>query len=537
MPKLKSAEVPTSIEELVESIGFDLSGTNQYRRFQQLYANDRIAFVHDCMPEVSATIAPYQEEILGYFDEGKSRVAIRGPHGLGKTFLASVLVHHAVLTSENDCKVPTTASAWRQLEKYLWPEINKLEKLIAWHVVGRPKYDRRSEFLQLSIKIKDRDVEAFALASDDHTTLEGAHATLVMFVFDEAKTIPVPTWDAVEGAFSSEGLSDEYKALAFAISTPGDPSGRFYDIHSHKPGYEDWTTRHVTIGEAIAAGRISEAWVEQRRRQWGEDNPVFQNRVLGEFADNTEDGVIPLSWINAAIARGQRDSINAINLQERNELEAQNGSNGAHPPPTGGIEPISEDSEISRRGIDSINAIRYAGVDVARMGRDSTVIARRIALVLENIDQFRKSPTTETAGRVSNLCRNHVINIEMDGYGAGVYDILKERGIPNLRPIHPNAKTWKTDQSGELTFLNTRAAMWWNMRELLDPANNTGIVLPDHPEMVADLVTPRWSTTSTGKIKIEAKVDLKKRLGRSPDVGDAVCLAFWKASSGGGIVF
>ena len=115
--------------------------------------------------------------------------------------------------------------------------------------------------------------------------------------------------------------------------------------------------------------------------------------------------------------------------------------------------------------------------------------------------------------------------------------MLKERQIPNLRPIHPNAKTFKTDQSGELTFLNTRAAMWWNMRELLDPANNTGIVLVDHPQMIADLVTPRWFMTSTGKIKIEAKVDLKKRLGRSPDVGDAVCLCFWRASSGGGVVF
>lgn len=259
--------------------------------------------MYDVMPTLAKTLAPYQEEILGYFDEGYTRVAVRGPHGLGKTTIAAVLVHHAVLTAEEDAKVPTTASAWRQLEKYLWPEIGKMAKYVAWPEVGRPAYDPRTEFLQLSIKMKDRDVEAFALASDDHTTLEGAHATRIMFIFDEAKTIPVPTWDAVEGAFSTEGLTTHHEAQAFAISTPGDPTGRFYDIHIGRKGYSDWHTRHVTIDEAVRAGRVSAQWVAQRREQWGEDNPVFQNRVLGEFADNTEDGVIPLSWVRAAQER------------------------------------------------------------------------------------------------------------------------------------------------------------------------------------------------------------------------------------------
>jgi hypothetical protein len=477
------------------------------------------------------------------------------------------------LTSEHDAKVPTTASAWRQLEKYLWPEIGKMEKLIAWHEVGRLKYDRRSEFLQLSIKIKDRDVEAFALASDDHTTLEGAHATRIMFIFDEAKTIPVATWDAVEGAFSTEGLSAEHEALAFAISTPGDPSGRFYDIHIGTPGYEDWLTRHVTIDEAIKAGRISASWVEQRRKQWGEDNPVYQNRVLGEFADNSEDGVIPLSWVNAAIERGKRfftssppppdhmsniDSTNAISSTNAIKANAISSTNAisdvvVYTPKTINLNRLNLiDSGIgrgrggeghtpdSRRGIDSTYAItgtRYAGVDVARMGRDATVVALRIALHLRNIYEYRKSPTTVTAGRVKTICKDHIINIEMDGLGASVYDMLKEQGVGGLRPIHPNAKTFKTDKSGELSFLNVRAAMWWNMRELLDPSNGHDITLPDHNTMKADLVTPRWMMTSTGKIQLESKQDIRKRLGRSPDFGDGVCLCFWQASSGGGIVF
>ena len=486
---------PGTLEELVGSILIDVSGSTEYKRFQKMYSRDRIAFAYDVMPEVAQTLAPYQEEILGLFDEGHTRVAVKGPHGLGKTFLAAILVHHAILTAEEDAKVPTTASAWRQLEKYLWPEIRKLEKYIAWHVVGRPSYDRNTEFFQLSIKLQDRGVEAFALASDDHTTLEGAHAKRILFVFDEAKTIPAPTWDALEGAFSSEGMDDVHEALAFAISTPGDPAGRFYDIHMRAPGYDDWTVRHVTIDEAIDAGRISGHWVEQRRKQWGEESSVFQNRVLGEFSDNSDEGVIPLSWIRGAVKRWKADE--SVGLAQ---------------------------------------GVRYAGVDVARMGQDSTVIALRAAFTIKTINTFRKHRTTETAGNIVNLCKDHIVNIEMDGLGAAVYDMLREQGFPNVRPIHPNASTWMRDKSGELSFLNTRAAMWWNMRELLDPDNGIGVKLPPHDLMIGDLAAPQWSTTSTGKIKIEAKKDLKKRIGRSPDAGDAVCLAFWNSAKGGGIV-
>ena len=495
MPKFDS-HTPSTINELVESIGVSVSGNNAFRRFQRMYSNDRIAFAYDIMPELCKTLASYQEEILGYFDDGLTRVAVRGPHGLGKTFIAAILVHHAVLTSEVDAKIPTTASAWRQLEKYLWPEIRKLAKSIVWPDVGRPPYDPRSEFFQLSIRMMDRNVEAFALASDDHTTLEGAHASNISFIFDEAKTIPVPTWDALEGAFSTEGLFG-HVINALAISTPGDPSGRFYDIHTHKTGYEDWTTRHVTIDEAIAAGRISGKWVDQRRRQWGEDSSVYQNRVLGEFADNSETGVIPLSWVNKAIERWY---------------------------------------DWDRRGKPESTGIRTVGVDVARMGEDSTVVARRNVFILTDIHSFQKTPTTVTAGRVKNLGKDRVINIEGDALGSAVYDMLKEQGVPNVRLVIPGSKTYFKDVSGELGFLNIRAAMWWNLREMLDPEHGKGIALPDDHMLKADLTTPTFDYTSRGDIKLEEKREIKKRLGRSPDKGDAVCYAFWKSSSGGGIV-
>lgn len=521
-----------SVPDFAKSIAIQVRGSSKFRKFQQTYGKDRIAFVYDIMPKYGKTLTLYQEEILGFFDGGGTRLAVRSPHGTGKTFIASIMVHHSVLTSEVDCKVPTTASAWRQLEKYLWPEIKKAGKNLAWPLIGRPPYDLTRELLQLSIRLQGGTVEAFAVASNDHTTIEGAHATRIVYVFDEAKTIPTDTWDAAEGAFSTEGLErtdagvvelvepmgaekdlkstpveivhgegEEYEAMAFAISTPGQPSGRFHDIHMRAPGYEDWTVRHVTLDEAIRAGRISIKWAEQRKKQWGETSSVYLNRVLGEFAENSEDGIIPLSWVNAAIERWK---------------------------------------EWDASGRPDMGAPYCVGVDVARFGEDQTVFAPRMGPTLQNVHEFAKLPTTGTAGHlhVFSMGGRYNLHIETDGgLGAAVFDILKEQDVPGLRPVLMHGATWKRDRSGELGFFDVRSAAWWNLREMLDPINGDGIMLPDHEQLKRDLITPRWEITSTGNIRMESKRDIVTRLGRSPDYGTAAALAFWNPSTGGGVVF
>jgi hypothetical protein len=48
--------------------------------------------------------------------------------------------------------------------------------------------------------------------------------------------------------------------------------------------------------------------------------------------------------------------------------------------------------------------------------------------------------------------------------------------------------------------------------------------------LIAELTMPKYSFTSTGKIKVESKDELKKRYPRSPDVADAFCLTFGDAA-------
>lgn len=230
------------------------------------------------------------------------RVAIRGPHGLGKTTMAAWLIWWFCLTRDGyDWKTLTTASSWRQLVVYLWPEVHKWGPYLDWERIGRPPLKEGAELFTMRIKL--RTGEANAIASNKHQKLEGAHAEHLLFVFDEAKAIPVPTWDAMEGAFSGAGKDTGREAFVFAMSTPEEESGRFYEIHDRKLGLEDWEPIYIKKEHLVAWGRMSEEWAEQRRRLWGETSAVYKNRILGEFASSAGDGVITLSWVNAAIER------------------------------------------------------------------------------------------------------------------------------------------------------------------------------------------------------------------------------------------
>jgi hypothetical protein len=170
------------------------------------------------------------------------------------------------------------------------------------------------------------------------------------------------------------------------------------------------------------------------------------------------------------------------------------------------------------------------GVDVAQGGDDFTVAAPRYG------GWFAK-PTrkpgrecrdgTAVAAMIVTVRRNDcpVIVDCGGGWGTDAYGALKEQGIPAVayKGIAPSTATTR---EGNLKFYNKRAEDWWRMREELNPDQEFGspIALPPGAQVKADLAAPRWKLTPRG-IQIEDKAELRKRLGRSPDDGDAIVLA------------
>jgi hypothetical protein len=466
---------------LIRRIAEPLLWTTEQRL--ERWWDDPVLFAAEVL---GVTLFDYQQDELRQLVT-RRRVAVRSPRGAGKTMPAAVATLWFACTRElagQDWKAPTTAGSWLQLKAFLWPEIHKWARRIRWDVLGLPRWKDGDQLQVQSISLTHG--EAFAINSNRPDLLEGAHAAHLLAVVDEGKAVPESSWDAIEGYFSSPG--DYY---AFALSTPGAPAGRFYAIHSRRPGLEDWHPIWVTVEQALAAGAVAEEWVEQRRRQWGEKSVLYRCHVLGEFAGD-ESGLIPLSWVEAAIERWRT------------------------------LETADLPCEV-------------LGVDVADGGNDRTILAVRNGDVLCRFVEPRVvgDGDTQTMGTaeaaVARMGRKGLAIVDGIGIGAGVVGRMRQLvGKDRVISFIASRGSDRRDVTGEVGFNNLRSEAWYSMRELLDPDRGRPIALPDEPMLIGDLTAPGWDERAGGKIAVEGKDEIRKRLGRSTDYGDACVMAFWQ---------
>jgi hypothetical protein len=177
------------------------------------------------------------------------------------------------------------------------------------------------------------------------------------------------------------------------------------------------------------------------------------------------------------------------------------------------------------------------GVDVARGGSDKTVIARRHKDWFAPLEKHAGAATPDgpaVVALVQKILAEQrgpsvpALVVDVIGVGSSVYDGLRQRRLPNVVGFNAAAGTDRRDRTGTLGFANLRACALWLLRESLDPGSGRYLALPPDPELLADLTAPRWSV-GPGGVKVESKEDVVRRLGRSPDCGDAVVLAHYQA--------
>lgn len=169
------------------------------------------------------------------------------------------------------------------------------------------------------------------------------------------------------------------------------------------------------------------------------------------------------------------------------------------------------------------------GVDVARGGRDKTIIAYRYGNWYAPLIAFPGTETPDgstTAGLVFSVRRDGApVHVDVIGVGGSVVDHLKSNliHVVEINGAEASDEGAADRATGRLSFRNMRAQLWWRFREALEPKVGLipPIALPPDSELKADLCAPLWKLTPSG-ILIESKEDLKTRIGRSPDKGDAV---------------
>jgi len=214
--------------------------------------------------------------------------------------------------------------------------------------------------------------------------------------------------------------------------------------------------------------------------------PLRSQMLYGDFTAGMEDDpwqVIPTKWVDQAMDRW-------VKLDKKPEMSAM-------------------------------------GVDVARGGKDSTVIARRYGAYFDEPLVYPGNQTPDgpkVAGLVISALRDRApIHIDVIGVGSSPYDFLNVNR-QHVIGVNVAEKSLALDKSGRLAFFNLRSELWWRMREALDPANNEAVSLPPDNRLRSDLCAPVWSLQGSS-IKVEGREDIIKRIGRSPDFASAYVLA------------
>ena len=166
-----------------------------------------------------------------------------------------------------------------------------------------------------------------------------------------------------------------------------------------------------------------------------------------------------------------------------------------------------------------IHGIKVFGLDVARFGSDSTILAYRRGLRIERLQIRDNYATTETASWIAG----HSLHEETDavivdtvGVGGGVFDQLSKVCV---FCIDGNAGMAADDPR----YFNKRAEMYFNLKNAL----KLGLKLPRDDDLLEELMSITYSFSEKGQIKLQSKDKIKEELGRSPDRADAVALTFF----------
>lgn len=182
------------------------------------------------------------------------------------------------------------------------------------------------------------------------------------------------------------------------------------------------------------------------------------------------------------------------------------------------------------------STMRALGIDVAQGGPDSTVLAPLHdgpSGEPNYFDEVERLPGKETpdgptvaAHGLRKRRDGAVMGIDTTGgWGGSARDHLKTHHEIDAIPIVFSAAADGIDKWTKLEYANLRAKMYWELRNALDPENGEDVALPPNARVLAQLTALRWKP-QRGKILIESKEDIIKRLGSSTDEADAIVIAW-----------
>lgn len=426
------------------------------------YRNDPVLFVREML---KADPDEKQQQVLNAIARGERRISVRSGHGVGKTTTLAWAICWWMFTrfpQKTVCTAPTSA----QLFDALAAETKGWFKKLPPELAGL--FDIKSESIHLLAAPEESFCSFRTSRAETPEALAGVHSDNVLLICDEASGIPEQVFEAASGSMSG------HNATTLLAGNPVRTSGLFF--RTHHTLRDMWLTLHISC---IDHPRVSPDFVRQMAIDYGEDSNPYRVRVLGEFPKADDDTVIPFELMETSLKR-----------------------------------------DVKPHLVRSI-----WGLDCARFGSDRSSLAKRKGNVLqEKVKSWQGLDTMQLVGRVKAEWdatppseRPEEICVDAIGLGSGVADRLRELGLPS-RAVNVSESPAMKEK-----FINLRAELWWLARDWFFARDSN---LCEDEALGGELVAVKYKYTSSGKIQIESKEDMKKRGMRSPDLADSFILTF-----------
>ena len=377
-----------------------------------------------------------------------------------------------------------TSSSSRQVRYILWREVLRLfranKDLLTQLDPESVCHDDPNSGLRLS-----GGTEILGFSTDQPERMAGLSGQYLLFIVDEASGVPESIFEALEGNRAGG-------ARILMLSNPTRTSGTFYEAFADPIKRALWKSFTVSSedtptarGLAKIPGLATSDWVKEKRIEWGPEylkSPLYLVRVKGEFPRSGDKNVVALSTVEDA-------------LERYNKTEAIG-------PITAGLDPSGEGHDESVlaivQGLKALPSRTWKKLD-------GHMLAHQVITALEEVR--RGQPVT--------------LNVDSIGIGADVYGVLKRIKPDWLRVIGVKAST-VSNRPDQYCLL--RDELWFEMGQWLKVG-----AIPKDSKLEAELVAPEFDLDHKGRIKVESKKELKKKIGRSPDRADALALALCRS--------
>ncbi|UPU15954.1 terminase large subunit [Stenotrophomonas virus Jojan60] len=456
------------------------------------YHDDPVAWAKYML---GATLWSKQREIANDIVHHKN-VAVKAGHGVGKSYLISVLICWWVDTRYPDVFVASTAPSVSQIGAIVWREIRKIyslverrynEGLIDHKLPGSINKDTKDN----QWKTDDGQLIGFGRKPPDEKAddaFQGIHDAAVLALGDEATGLSEEIIDALSNITSNE---DSRRVL---IANPTNPASYFAKIFRDQSVASAWKLHTISVFDSpnftdekyeMPADALKKLtgpeYAEDKKKEYGENSARYKARVLGEFAFDVGDSLIQPEDIAVAL--------------------------DAH------VEPSTETRP-------------ELGVDVAAYGEDFSVVYENWGGRLRFVESWDQANAMQTASHVHRLALERGawrVRIDAGGFGGAVADLVVDMADGRYQVVRMFGQAASPDKR---QWVNARA-YWWDKFRMdcrkgridIDPNEEKAETLQD------ELMSVEYKYGTSGGIQIESKEDMRRRGFKSPDYADAAVYA------------